>query len=167
MTLPSGTRLGALLLGNNFGKRGTLARVPLAGGAPREVLEKVQGADWSPDGSGLVVVHSVEGKNRVEFPIGHVLYESQENVGDPRFSPKGDLIAVGRLLIDPRGSKKPRPSGASGPFAWSPTGDEIWFSDEARGVTNVEAVSLAGRERRIVSLPGVFSCTTSPERVLS
>jgi dipeptidyl aminopeptidase/acylaminoacyl peptidase len=41
-------------------------------------------------------------------------------------------------------------------FAWSPTGDEIWFSHEDRGVTSVEAVSLAGRKRRIVSLPGEF-----------
>ena len=28
----------------------TLARVPLAGGAPREVAENVLGADWAPDG---------------------------------------------------------------------------------------------------------------------
>jgi hypothetical protein len=166
--LPSGNILSisrsgemALLLGGNW-MRGTLARVPLAGGAPREVLENVRGADWSPDGSGLVVIHSVEGKNRVEFPIGHVLYESLENVANPRFSPKGDLIAIGgasRLLLDPTGSKKPRPAGATsglGLFAWSPTGDEIWSSDEARGVTNIEAVSLAGRKRRLVSLPGVF-----------
>src|SRR5262249_34589739 len=29
---------------------GTLARVPLEGGAPRELLENVSLADWSPDG---------------------------------------------------------------------------------------------------------------------
>src|SRR5271170_2802316 len=32
---------------------GTLARMPLVGGAPREVLENVQWADWSPDGTQL------------------------------------------------------------------------------------------------------------------
>ncbi len=149
----------ALLLGDNW-QMGTLARVALAGGAPREVLENVRWADWSPDGGGLVVVHSVEGKNRVEFPIGHVLYESQGGVRNPRFSPKGDLIAIGgtsSLLLDPKGSAKPRPLGtASGLFAWSPTGEEIWFSEDDRGVTTVGAVSLAGRKRRIVSIPGQF-----------
>jgi len=38
---------------------GTLARVPLVGGAPREVLENVQWADWSPDGAALAVVHEI------------------------------------------------------------------------------------------------------------
>src|SRR5262249_13417971 len=83
----------ALVMGNNW-LRGTLARVPLAGGAPREVLENALGADWSPDGKGLVVIHAFQGNKRVEFPIGRVLYESQGSVGNPRFSPKGDLIAV-------------------------------------------------------------------------
>jgi hypothetical protein len=35
---------------------GTLARVPLEGGAPREILENVMNADWSPDGKELAVV---------------------------------------------------------------------------------------------------------------
>ncbi|MGE5275979.1 MAG: protein kinase domain-containing protein, partial [Acidobacteriota bacterium] len=34
---------------------GTLARMPLEGGAPREILEHVREADWSPDGSDLAV----------------------------------------------------------------------------------------------------------------
>ncbi|HEY3204582.1 MAG TPA: protein kinase, partial [Thermoanaerobaculia bacterium] len=150
----------ALLLSANNSMRGTLARAPLAGGAPREILENVRGADWSPDGRGLVVVHVVGGKNRVEFPIGHVLYESAQTLGQPRFSPKGDGIAFVEggsvLLLDPKGSKKPLPTEARGPFGWSPTGEELWFGDEDRGVTHVDAVSLAGRKRRIVSLPGAF-----------
>src|SRR5262249_11372678 len=153
----------ALVMGNNW-LRGTLARVPLAGGAPREVLENALGADWSPDGKGLVVIHAFQGNKRVEFPIGRVLYESQGSVGNPRFSPKGDLIAVKSegsvLLLDPQGSRKPLPLAVTtGLFAWSPTGEEIWFSEadrEDRGATTVGAVSLAGRRRRIASLPGVF-----------
>src|SRR6202522_1560743 len=34
---------------------GTLARAPLAGGAPRPVLDDVEWADWSPDGNNLAV----------------------------------------------------------------------------------------------------------------
>src|SRR4051812_22079966 len=35
-----------------------LARVPIGGGAPREVLENVTAADWSPDGESIAVVRT-------------------------------------------------------------------------------------------------------------
>ena len=35
---------------SSFLYAGTLARVPLVGGAPREILNDVEWADWSPDG---------------------------------------------------------------------------------------------------------------------
>ena len=54
---------------------GTLARVPLGGGAPRELLENVREADWSPDGSQLAIIREAQGKDRLEYPIGKVLYE--------------------------------------------------------------------------------------------
>ncbi len=72
---------------------GTLARAPLVGGAPREVLEQVQWADWSADGTSLAVVRDQGGRNRLEFPIGKPLFETGGWVGHPRVSPKGDLIA--------------------------------------------------------------------------
>ncbi len=72
---------------------GTLARAPLAGGAPREVLEQVQWADWSPDGTGWLVVRDFGGMNRLEYPIGKPLYQTGGWIGHPRISPKGDLIA--------------------------------------------------------------------------
>jgi len=52
-----------------------LARVPLSGGSPREVLDNVLDADWSPEGQ-LAVVRSSEGKCTLEFPIGHTLYQN-------------------------------------------------------------------------------------------
>jgi predicted Ser/Thr protein kinase len=72
---------------------GTLARVGLAGGAPREILEEVQWADWAPNGESLAVVRDVGGRNRLEFPIGKVLYETVGWISHPRLSPKGDRIA--------------------------------------------------------------------------
>jgi hypothetical protein len=57
---------------SGFYPSGTLARVTLAGGAPREILDHVDGADWTPDGSDLAVVHS-KGElfaNNLEFPAG-------------------------------------------------------------------------------------------------
>src|ERR1700690_2381469 len=73
---------------------GTLARAPLAGGAPRPVLEDVESADWSPDGTSLAVVRNVSGRERLEYPIGKVLYETSGGwISYPRVSPKGDFVA--------------------------------------------------------------------------
>ncbi len=70
----------AIQLGHEtvWDRTGTLARVPLDGGAPRELLEDVLAADWTPDGRDLAVIHKVGGKDRLEFPIGKVLYESAD-----------------------------------------------------------------------------------------
>ena len=57
-------------------RENTLAQVPLAGGAPRELLEGVAEADWAPDGTALAVIHRVGEKNRLEYPIGRVLVEA-------------------------------------------------------------------------------------------
>ena len=56
---------------------GTLARAPMAGGTPREVLEGVLDADWSPDGKELAVIHVVGDRYRLEYPIGKVLYDPE------------------------------------------------------------------------------------------
>jgi hypothetical protein len=69
---------------------GMLARVPLAGGAPREILDGVESATWTPDGAELAVVHYVGGKDRLEFPIGKVLYETTGWIGSPQFPGTGE-----------------------------------------------------------------------------
>jgi serine/threonine protein kinase len=158
----------AILLGpTTNGTAGTLARVPLSGGAPREVLENVNDADWSPDGSTLAVSRTVAGKNRIEYPIGTVRYE---NDGRPpellRISPKGDLIAffehdndVGDYtvtVLDMNGKKQPLSRGwqALGGLTWSPKGDEIWFGGaKAGGSPALRAVTLGGKERMVVETP--------------
>ena len=75
-----------------LGSTGTLARAPLGAGAPREVLDSVQQADWGP-GDQLTVVRTTLGHSRLEFPIGHVLYEASGWLSAPRVSPTGDSIA--------------------------------------------------------------------------
>ena len=76
-----------------FGYVGTLARVPLTGGSPKEILQEVTYAEWAPRSTDLAVVHRVGGKDRLEFPIGKVLYETSGWIQGPRFSPDGTLIA--------------------------------------------------------------------------
>ncbi len=72
---------------------GILARAPLSGGPPKEILQDVTFADWAPGSTDLAVVHRVASKDRLEFPIGKVLYETSGWIQDPRFSPDGSLIA--------------------------------------------------------------------------
>src|SRR5262249_45134608 len=73
-----------------FIESGTLGRVPLAGGAPRQVLENVQWADWTSDATDVAVVRLVEGRFRLEFPLGRVIYQPRGWVSHVRFSPQGD-----------------------------------------------------------------------------
>ena len=74
--------------------RGTLARIPLEGGTPREVLEDVTDAGWAPNGEDLAVRvrHDPNGIVHLEYPIGTVLGEG-DWFAFIRVSPKGDLVA--------------------------------------------------------------------------
>jgi serine/threonine protein kinase/Tol biopolymer transport system component len=173
--LPSGNILAvshsgdmALLLGANGRSEGTLAQVPLGGGAPREILENVTAADWDPGGKSMAVVRTVDGRHRIEYPIGSVLYETQ-SLRAPlfvRISPGGDLVAffdfgeAGDYSVSVIGAKRPRQVlsrgwRAIGGMAWSPNGKEIWFSGGRTGVDPaVYAVDLSGRERMLTQVTG-------------
>ena len=79
-----------------FGVEGTLGRTPLTGGtAPREILENVEWSDWSPDGSNLLVVRTVDNENRIEYPAGKVIYKlpAPAWISHPRISRDGKRIA--------------------------------------------------------------------------
>ena len=145
----------AILIGRQsvWTPTGTLARVPLEGGAPRELLEDVSLADWTPDGRDLAVVRKVGGKDRLEFPIGKVLYETSNEIGSVRFSPKGDRLALsanseGILTVDLSGKVSNLTKGDSANVAWRPDGAEVWFGRMKQGEKyTVCAVTLSGRER--------------------
>ncbi len=150
---------------------GTLARAPLAGGAPRAVLEDVQWADWGPDGNSLAVVRDVNGRNRLEYPIGKVLYETGGGfISHIRVSPKGDLVAFldhplqgddsgSVAVVDLSGHKRKISSdwyGTQG-LAWSPDGEEVWFTASKVGVDRyLSAVTLSGQERLVTRIPGTL-----------
>jgi eukaryotic-like serine/threonine-protein kinase len=148
---------------------GTLARAPLAGGAPRPVVEDVEWADWAPDGNSLAVVRNVGGRDRLEYPIGKVLYETSGGwISYPRVSPKGDFVAFmdhpnqgddGGLVavVDVSGHKRELTRewyGTQG-LAWSPDGNEVWFTASELGLFHyITAVDLAGKHRLVTRVPG-------------
>lgn len=156
----------ALLLGSGW--FGTLAVVPLVGGSPRPRVENaVYGsADWAPDGSGLAVVRRVDGRSRLEFPIGHVLVE--EGALTPRFSTAGDRIAFVAVedggtsvcTIGASGGAKTVLSkgwaDVAGSPAWSPDGREVWFTaiDHPGATPALRAVDASGRLRLLLRAPG-------------
>ena len=143
--------------------QGTLARVPLAGGAPRLVLENVFEADWSPDGQELAVVRSVGHKRRLEFPLGRLLYEAAW-IEHPRVSPRGDLVAFmeqteegksSLSIADRAGRRTVLVPVAWHGLSWSPGGEEIWFSAGRRFEgQSLWAVDLEGRQRLLARFPG-------------
>jgi Tol biopolymer transport system component len=156
---PSGELAVLLKKGNLFGTTGdgTLARVPLAGGTPRQMLEHVVAADWAPNGTDLAVVHLVDGATVLEYPIGKRLATSP-GLGTPRVSPDGKHVAVidfenGNPVIavlDAAGTRQELAKGLAyiDTLAWEPSGKEIWFMgvDFETG-TAIRAVDLSGRVR--------------------
>ncbi|HYX20127.1 MAG TPA: protein kinase, partial [Thermoanaerobaculia bacterium] len=147
---------------------GTLARMPLEGGAPREIAESVREADWSPDGSDLVIIHAVGGVDRLEYPLGKVLAETGGYFSNVRFSPKGDRIAFFEhpikfddrgsvAVVDLSGKKTVLVTGnpAEEGLAWSSDGSEVLFSAGADyDRFEVQAVTLGGRRRSVVQSAG-------------
>lgn len=145
---------------------GVAARVPLAGGAPREILENVQYADWAPDGQSLLIVRELGGRTRLEFPAGKVLYETAGWLSHPRVSPRGDVVAfidhpirgddAGSVsVVTSTGTVKRLSTtwlSVQG-LAWS--GDQVWFTATATGGARaLFAVTLDGALRPIVRVAG-------------
>jgi len=159
----------AILIGaSSVGTAGTLARVPLEGDVPREILENVVHADWSPDGKQLAVVRTLGREHRLEYPIGKILCK---NTSRPphwiRISPSGLKIAffefdpqIGDYAIatvDLNGEKRILTRGWRGTaqLAWTRNEKEVWFSASTTvSDPSLYAVTMSGELRRVVQIPG-------------
>jgi len=163
-------RLTTVFLGG-YARIGTLARVSLGGGTPREVLENVQDADWSASGESMAVVRFVPENHhwRLEYPIGRVLFDSINWISLPKISPDGKRVAFADhenpggddegsvAVLDLDGHEKKLSAGWSSieGVQWSPAGDEIWFTSSDTGsAENLRGVTLAGKLRTITNVPG-------------
>lgn len=162
--------LGAPRLAGHVTDVGTLARVPLEGGAPRELLENVAWADWGPDGESLAVVRVVgSAKKRLEYPVGRVLFETLPAtcLGPVRVSPEGRHVAFltceadGQLaiaVVDTQGRRvaQARTPSWTSLLAWSRDGGEVWYSAASSDglFPAVRGLTPSGRDRAVARLPG-------------
>jgi Tol biopolymer transport system component len=158
-----------------YARMGTLARVPLSGGTPREVLENVQDADWSASGDSMAIVRFLPENShwRLEYPIGKVLYDSINWISHPKISPNGKWVAfadhenpggddegaIAVIAVDGSDNNKDKKLSSGWQsiegVLWSESGDEIWFTASASGsAENPVAVNLSGKARSITNVPG-------------
>jgi len=172
----------AILLGRHhvgsWLRIGTLARVGLAGGSPRPILENVYDADISPDGQDYAVVRAQGTLQVLEYPLGHVLARTDGWFAQPRISRDGKRVAfadhpfrgddLGMIAVVDREGHVTRLSKQLNflqGICWSPSGDEIWatggdFSDgtglwsAAAGRSAREMRRYPGAERLLDVAPG-------------
>ncbi|MEO8191954.1 MAG: protein kinase [Acidobacteriota bacterium] len=155
----------------NFRRTGTLAQLSVGGGEPREILKDVEWADSAPDGKSLAIVRAVQGRMRIEYPVGNVLYETGGWVSHVRLSPGGDLVAFvdhptpgddgGSIALLDRAGKKTSLSAffqsAQG-VAWSPSGAEVWFTAaQVGGNRALYSTTRSGKTRRRIWVPGALT----------
>ena len=156
---------------------GTLATVPLAGSAPREIVDGVQDADWSPDGTQLAVARRVAGSYQIEYPVGKVLYKSATRIRDLRVSPDGQQVAfdvrparLGKefslMVVSADGTAKKIGSwNAARGVAWAPDGKRIVLaSGDGSGATNLYSVTLSGGARLMSRFDGSVKLHDVSER---
>ena len=160
--------LGRRYIGVGFATTGTLARVPLGGGAPRRVCEDVQEAQWTADGKNFLIIRRVDGWYRIESPIGNVIYKTPQWISRARFSPSEELIAFMLhpvwgddagcvVVIDREGRERVRGEMvfSSSGLDWTHDGQEVWFAGEltARG-RDLMSLDLTGKLRAVLPAPG-------------
>jgi eukaryotic-like serine/threonine-protein kinase len=147
---------------------GTLARMPALGGAaPREVMTKVEFADWGPGDTIAVTLDTGVG-DRLEYPVGTPLYEAPGPVHQIRVSPDGDAVAFqeivrGRSTLSIVDRKKQKRTvltdlaELSG-LAWTSDGGEIWFAGKTDDSGwGIYATTLSGTRRLLLRFPGPVS----------
>ena len=149
--------------------RDALAQVALSGGASRDLVEGVTSAAWAADGRSFALLAGHRGgTQRLEFPAGQVLVSTPDDLSVLAVSPDGRHVAfLSRAnistgynveVVDTAAKRRVLSANWDfiwpGGIAWSPKGDEVWFSGDREGGTRwLNAVSLAGRERVIMRLP--------------
>ena len=146
---------------------GTLARMPLGGGAPRKLQDLIAWAEWDPEGKELAIVRVENGQSILEYPPGAELYRTSGWIGDIRFAPDGSRIAFANhpglgddrgiiSVVDLKGNERQIGeiwSSLRG-VAWSPDSREVRFTAGRTGtIRGIYGMDLDGNIRVISSAP--------------
>ena len=150
---------------------GTLAIMPLSGGAPKDMMADVEAADWLPKSDDLAVAYKVSGLTRVEFPIGNPVYETPGWIQTIRVSPDGNEIGIadhdifgsdnGKVLIVDRKGRKIAETGyfvSQEGLSWSASSKQLWFTGSTPGhgwADTLYSLDLAGRQRPLSHFEGL------------
>ncbi len=147
---------------------GNLFRVPLNGSAPAQIDHGIMSAEWAPDGNGIALIRAIDGKNRVEFPPGKILYETSGWLSGLRFSSASRELAFIEHPVrhDDTGHVRVLLAGKpiqtiGGEWAsitglcWNADTTEIWVSaSRAEGPRSLWSLTRTGRIRSILHSPG-------------
>jgi hypothetical protein len=154
----------------------TLARMPLAGGAPRPFLEShvPQWLEWAPDGETFATLLFGDHGAQIEYPRGKGIWSSESYVWDLRMAPTGDALAfcedhgdskLAVVMLNRAGKVLARSEGWSAPpsleairrgcVAWGPDGKELWFAAVRPGrEAGLYALTRGGEVRPLLRVPG-------------
>ena len=169
LSVSSSGELAVLLRPRDTGgfiQLGVLARVPLIGGAPRELVTDVMQACWSPDGRNLAVTREVDGTFRLEYPIGTVRYRTAGWISAPRVAPNGERVAflhhaargedAGDVMeVDAAGQVRLLAAGYQSVSGLLYAGDELWFSANRPGkAACILGLNREGKTRQVLPTPG-------------
>jgi serine/threonine protein kinase len=145
---------------------GTMAQAQMVGGTPRAQEKEVIAADYAPDGKTLAVVRRANRKVQLEYPVGKVIYATSGYLDYARVSPSGKEVAFLEhpvygddrgwvSIVDAAGDHKQltREFSTAEGLAWSRDGKEVWFTAADSTDRQLFGVSLAGKQRTILTTP--------------
>ena len=156
----------------------TVARVSLAGGAPRPILEEhhLRWVDWAPDGRTFALLLADGRGFRIDYPRGKVIWRAAEYAWDLKMAPSGDALAFCKLgnnlqtvvILDRAGKVVAQSGGWGRPpvpwfqsprgcVAWAPDGKEVWFAGVRQGrESGLYALARNGAVRPLLRVPGAL-----------
>ena len=163
LAIAKSTELAVLLRRDRLTGLGTLARLPLAGGTPREVADQVLQADWTPDGDNLAAIRLANGKYVIESPLGRVRYETPHPLHELRIAADGriafleryggqeDVVVLAPAAAKPAAVARGWRHGING-LAWSTDGKELRLTGtDTSAPPALYAVNVETGDARLVS----------------
>jgi serine/threonine protein kinase/Tol biopolymer transport system component len=160
---------------------GTLAQALISGGTPRSQANDVIASDFAPDGKTSALSRLANQRVQLEFPAGKVLYTTSGYLDYVRVAPNGKSVAFLEhpvfdddrgwvATIDDAGHHQllTKEFSTVQGLAWSPDGNEIWFTGNDTADRQLYAVTPRGKQRLILAIPqGLRLMDTAPDgRVL-